>query len=365
MAEQYKIGFVGTGGISRGHAQRFQAREDCAVVAACDMRGDAVEKFADEFAVERTYTDFRLMLMKEELDIVCVCTWPNTHAEITVAAARAGAKGVLCEKPMCLSLAEADTMLLACKRAGTKLVVSHQRRFETGLTRAREMIAKGAIGKPSLMRLNRGGGLTNSNTHAIDSFRYMLGDPATAWVMGQVERTTDRWERGAPIEDLCLAYVCFEGGARVIIESDMPTSDQPENTMIFGTEGTLDVGAKGLRLLSPGSGGWQDIPVTGIDSRTEQIADFIRYIEGEIDTHRTQGDYARATMEIMLAVYESARRRALVHMPLDVFGSPLEAMIEDGSLPVTKPGRYDIRDPWWFDEVKEAEEFQRGAAEEE
>ena len=65
--------------------------------------------------------------------------------------------------------------------------------------------------------------------------------------------------------------------------------------------------------------------------------------------------------EIMLAVYESARRRALVHMPLDVFASPLEEMIKDGALPVTKPGRYDIRDPWWLDEMKA--EQQRGERE--
>ena len=353
MAELYKVGFVGTGGISRGHAQRLQARDDTEVAAACDMRPDAVAKFAEEFSVERRYTCYRDMLAKEALDIVCVCTWPNTHAAITIAAARAGAKGVLCEKPMCIDLAEADTMLLACKRSGTKLVVSHQRRFEAGTTKARELIAEGAIGKPSLMRINRGGGLTNSNTHAIDTFRYILGDPATLWVMGQVERTTDRWERCSPIEDLCLAHICFEGGARAIIESDMPPSDLPENSMIFGTEGILGVGRNALRLLNAKVGGWQEIKAEGVDSRTAQIEDLIRFVEGDIDAHRTQGEYARAAMEIMMAVYESARRRALVHMPLDVFASPLEVMIESGALPVTKPGRYDIRDPWWFDEMRE------------
>lgn len=352
MADVLKVGFVGCGGISRGHGSRFQANDETEVVAACDMRQDAVAKFASEFDVERTYQCYREMLDKEELDIVCCCTWPNTHAEITIAAARAGAKGVLCEKPMCIDLTEADTMLMACKNRGTKLIFSHQRRYQAGLEEARRLIADGAIGKPTLMRRNGGGGLTNTHTHSVDAFRYLLGDPSAQWVMGQVERQSDRWERGAPIEDLCLCYVCFDGGARAIIESDVPASDAPENSYVYGTEGMLDVQRAVVRVQNTTSGDWQEVKLEAKDERTIQIEDFLALLRGDLEEHRCDGVHAREAMEIMMATYESARTRSLVHLPLDMHGSPLELMIDDGTLPVTKPGRYDIRDAWWLDEMK-------------
>lgn len=355
MADTLKVGFVGCGGISRGHASCFRANEETAIVAACDTRPDAVEKFAKEFAVERTYAGYRDMLAAEELDVVCICTWPNSHAEITIAAARAGVKGVLCEKPMCIDLAEADTMILASKRSGTKLVIGHVRRFIAGHVEARRLIAAGAIGKPSLMRSNGGGGLSNTHTHSIDAFRFLLGDPAPVWVMGQVQRQSDRWERLSPIEDLCLCYVCFDGGARAIIESDMPKSAAPENSFIYGTEGILDIQRASVRLLSAKSTEWQEFKLESTNHVRAQIEEFLALLRGDVEAHRGDAAHARTAMEIMMAVYESARTRSLVHMPLDIYGSPLEQMIQDGTLPVTKPGRYDIRDAWWFDEMKMAD----------
>src|SRR5437667_193472 len=78
------------------------------------------------------------------------------------------------------------------------------------------------IGKPTLLRSGPEGGLLNNGTHAIDLARFLLGDPAALWVIGQVERRTDRYERGHPIEDRCAGLIGFEGGARLVIESDMP-----------------------------------------------------------------------------------------------------------------------------------------------
>ena len=333
MSEPFRVGFVGTGGISRGHAVRFQAREDTTIVAACDMRQDAVQKFAGEFGVERTYNSCRDMLAQESLDILCVCTWPDTHAEMTVAGARAGVKGVLCEKPMCIDLAQADTMIMACKKAGAKLIFSHQRRYQPVLSEARRLIAEGAIGQPTMLKRNAGGGLTNTHTHTVDFFRYLLGDPPVLWVMGQVQRQSDRWERHSPIEDLCLCYVCFENGVRAVIGSDMPASAAPENSYVYGMEGMMEVGREQVRVLDPKSAEWRESQVDGPDERTAQIQEFIEYVKGEREDHRCDAVHARAAMEIMLATYESARTRSLVYLPLETHASPLEKMIADGDRP--------------------------------
>jgi hypothetical protein len=106
---------------------------------------------------------------------------------------------------------------------------------------------------------------------------------------------------------------------------------------VFGTEGTLRWTRESLQLL--GGAGWQDVELRPSRSQHEE---FIDTLEGR-GSNRTEGALARGTMEILMAIYESARIKGLVEMPLQTKASPLRRMIEDGTLPVEKPGKYDIR----------------------
>jgi UDP-N-acetyl-2-amino-2-deoxyglucuronate dehydrogenase len=338
MGHQYRAAIIGCGGISRRHAQGFRDRPGCELVAGADVRPENAEKLAAEFGIPRTYIDYRELLQQERPDLVAICTWPGTHAEITIASAEAGARGILCEKPMCLSLAEADAMIEACERAGARLGIAHHHRFDRANTTARRLIAAGAIGAPTLLRGGPRDGLLNNGTHFIDTTRYLLGDPPAHWVMGQVERRSDRHERGHPIEDRCFGLIGFEGGARALVESDMP-QDWPGGTFIYGTEGTLRVRQGALELQNCDGAGWRPVdPEPDTDQHTELIA----WVEGGPES-RQAARLARATTEIMMAIYESARTRGLVTLPLAPGRSPLHLMIEEGMLPVEAPGAYDIR----------------------
>jgi predicted dehydrogenase len=338
MANRYRAAIVGCGGISRRHARGFHERQDCELVAGADVRPENAEKLGAEFGIPRSYLDYRELLEKERPDLLAICTWPGTHAEITTAAAEAGVRGVICEKPMCLSLAEADAMIAACERAGTRLAIAHHSRFDRVNSTARRLIAADAIGTPALLRGGTSDGLLNNGTHHIDTARYLLGDPAALWVIGQVERRTDRYERGHPIEDRCLGVIGFEGGARLLVESDLP-SDWPGGSFVHGTEGSLRIGSGTLELQNGSSSGWQSIE---LDADTNQHSEWITWVEGGPES-RQAARIARATTEIMMAIYESARTRGLVTLPLPVGPSPLHQMIEEGSLPVEVPGKYDIR----------------------
>jgi len=117
----------GRGRSSRLQQKRFQERHPQAKMAMYDT----VEE----------------MLAKENLDLVSVCTWPPLHADGVVAAAQAKAKGIVCEKPMTNSLGEADRMLEACNANGTKLIVSHQRRFNKRYVEAKQALKEGKIGQ--------------------------------------------------------------------------------------------------------------------------------------------------------------------------------------------------------------------------
>jgi len=361
---EYRVGIVGCGGISRVHARAYKAIENTEIVCCADIKEEAVNKFGEELNIPENarYLSHEAMLEAEELDIISVCTWHEPHALITIDACKAGVKGVLCEKPMATSLGAADAMLEAAAASGTKIAVGHQGRFRPVNITARELIQSGAIGQPTAAFRGSGGGLLNNGTHAIDGVCYLLGDPKAEWVMGQVSRQTDRWERRVRIEDCCAGIICFEGGMRLVMESDIP---KPElsGPSIYGTEGSIRIDKDVVYLMNSDKAGWQEIkagqPVEKPDeavmqagwsapaeSSPTQVAELIACIEGKIEEHRNSGRHARATVEIMMAIYESLRIQNVVHLPLETKESPLELMIDDGTLSVTKQGKYDIRVPF-------------------
>jgi len=345
--DKYHAGIVGCGAISRAHAKTYQKHERVDLVAVADINPDALKIFAESNRSIATYTDYKEMLDREDLDLVSVCTWHGSHAEITIAAAKKGVKGIICEKPMSVNLGQADAMIEACEKSGTKLTVEHTRRYDPANVEARRLISDGAIGKPIIVLSRTSSGLLNWGTHMIDNARYLLGDPETEWVMGQVERRTDRYERHVRIEDLCMGLVCFSNGARFVIECDLPGpefSAEPNPILVYGSHGMLAPSTDNLLLLNNRRLGWKKIKLerkkNGLLMHLEEL---IAWIEGEVNEHRCSGRQARYTVEIMMSIYESLRIKGLVRMPLKTKENPLEIMIEDGTLPVEKPGKYDIR----------------------
>ncbi len=344
--QTYRIGIIGCGGMGRSHSRSWQKQENAEVVAAMDIYEESAKRVADEYSVPAIYTDVDEMLAKEDLDIVSITTWQGPRAEATVAAAKAGVKGIMGEKPMSASLGQANDMLEACEQNNVKLVIGHQGRYSPVNTEIRRLVAAGAIGQPTTLhhRAKAHAGLLNTGTHAIDGWRYLLSDPETLWVIGQTSRTTDRWERRTICEDLCMGLVCFEGGARAIYEGDLP---DPAVSMprIAGTEGQIRNGDNGTVLLQNGDAkGWQTITPT--PEPKNQFQELIEWIEGKIPTHRGRGEQARYTIEIMMAIYESLRIKNVVYMPLETKELPLELMVNDGTLPVLEEGKYDLRTPF-------------------
>jgi len=346
MAKTYRVGIIGCGGMGNSHARAYSKKASTELVAAMDINEASVKKLAEGYSIPAVYTDYNQMLKEEELDIVSITTWQGVRAEITVAAANAGVKGILGEKPMSSSLGEANDMIEACDKNGAKLAIGHQSRFSPTIIEIRRLVADGAIGQPTLVNhiAKRNAGLLNTGTHAIDRWRCILSDPETLWVIGQTARTTDRWERRSICEDLCMGLVCFEGGTRGIYEGDLP---EPRVAMptVTGTEGKIKTGEGSAVLLQNDKvGGWQEITPSPV--KTDQFQELIDCLEGKIPEHRNSGRQARYTVEIMMAIYESLRIKNVVTMPLETRESPLDLMVEDGTLPVLKEGRYDIRAPF-------------------
>ena len=351
MGKTYKVAIVGCGGIGHSHMEGYNLLENIDVIAVVDPVEQARQTYIGAYDIPKGYASIEEMLENESPDIVSVCTWHLLHPAPTIAAAKAGVLGVLCEKPMAIGMAAADSMVNACDASGTKLAISHQRRFTPGWEKARELIAENAIGEPIFAKNRVAEGLANWGTHSIDGTRFALGDPMPDWVMGSVERKTDRYERDTAIEDACIGLVHFDSGVELLIESDLIREGAGAGFFqIQGSEGMIDVKETKLRLFNAGTSGWQDIDLNlaegqkaiGGATNAAQVKELIAWIEGGPE-HRGSGRQARVTVEIMMAIYESARRHSRISFPLEEKAYPLDKMLEEGMLPVEVEGRYDIR----------------------
>ena len=354
MSTTYRAAVIGCGGMGVCHARAYKQVEHVELVAAVDPLAAARDQFRQTVGVPQVFATTEELLAAVQPDLVSVCTWHPLHPAPTVAAARAGVKGIICEKPMAISLGAADEMLSACEEHGTKLVIGHQRRFTRGWERGRALVQEGAIGEPVWVNARIAEGLLNWGTHTIDGIRFVLDDPAAEWVMGAVERNTDRYERDTLIEDSCMVLVNFVGGVQAFIESDLRRDGATAGAFqLRGTAGLLDVAESQVRLFNATTGGWHDVPLgddaggypaIGDQTHVAQVQELLTWIEGGPE-HRGAGRRARATVEIMMALYQSAREHQVVRLPLVEPGNPLELMVAEGKLPVRVPGRYDIRDP--------------------
>lgn len=349
---RYTAAVVGCGSIGNAHMEGYNLIDDIEVIAVCDPSPPARKTYMDEYGIEGEFESVEAMMAQAKPDIVSVCTWHLLHPAPTIAAAKGGAKAVICEKPMAIGMGAADSMVDGCAENGTKIVISHQRRFTPGWEKAKALVEEGAIGKPLFVTNKVAEGLTNWGTHSIDGSRFVLGDPVAEWVMGAVERRTDRFERDTLVEDACMGLVHFTSGLQLFIQSDLMREGATAGSFdIRGSEGFLCVSETKVTLMNASTDGWQDIDLglaegdkaIGGNTNAAQVKELIAWIEGDIETHRNAGTNARETVEIMMALYESARQNHVIRMPLVEKGYPLELMVAEGRLPVEVEGRYDIR----------------------
>ena len=131
-----RAAIVGCHGIGKTHAKAIEQATMVELVTLCDLDKQIASELAHEYGEIPVYTDISKMLAEVEPDIVCLAVPTSAHAPLTVQSARAGVKGILCEKPMAKNLAEAHDMMEACRDSETQLIVNHQRRTVPTLARS-------------------------------------------------------------------------------------------------------------------------------------------------------------------------------------------------------------------------------------
>ncbi|MEM3045545.1 MAG: Gfo/Idh/MocA family oxidoreductase [Candidatus Bathyarchaeia archaeon] len=336
--KRYRVGVIGVGSIAQWHSQGYKGVAATQVVAACDLSEERLGRYAAEYGVSSCYTDYAEMLRRESLDIVSICTWPQLHHEMTVEACRQGVKAILCEKPMALSLDEADDMIRTCELAGVKLQVGHQLRYTVQAVRAKQLIDEGQIGGLfSIHGMRTGGDLLTNAIHTADLMRFFAGDTPVDWVFGQVDATRRRTGYGHAVEDSAIGYLRFRDGTRGFLECGEITDLGNHRVLINGTEGQIEVNPLGLhdpkgpwlRARLKNATRWETVPVTFREedpfiAEVKALLDWIETGKEPVTTARQ----ARATQEVIFAIFESARRRAVVKLPLQVSKHPLFTLMD-------------------------------------
>ena len=149
----YRVGIIGAGGIANCHARAVQELSETELVAICDISKTALNNFGKTFDVPSQTTNLRDMLHGNEIDILIVCTWGNSHAPITVEAAQTGSlKAILCEKPISASFVECQKMIESAKHNNVLLAEAFKFRHHPCHLRVKHLIDTGAIGKIALIR---------------------------------------------------------------------------------------------------------------------------------------------------------------------------------------------------------------------
>ena len=254
MAKKYTFGLIGCGRISRNHLEAIAAAPDASLQAVCDIDHVALKAAETKYNCQG-YSDYKVMLADPKLEIVNICIPSGLHAQMAVAAMRAG-KHVIVEKPMAMSLYEADTMIKAAAENGVKMGVVHKNRFNKPVMKLRSELEDGKFGRlthgSATVRWNRdenyyrqaswrgtmandGGCLMNQSIHIIDLLQWMLGE------VREVFAYTATNLRKIEGEDIGAAVLKFANGALATIEA--ATTIYPQNLEVsigvFGSTGTV------------------------------------------------------------------------------------------------------------------------------
>ncbi len=338
MSETYRAAIIGTGGIARTHAGYYMAGERTQIVAGCDISEERLTAFCDEREIEGRYADYEQMLAEVRPDIVSVCTWNGTHMPISIAAIEAGARAVISEKPMSDELGGPMDAVALAEERGCRFVVHHQTRFSPGYNAARRLVAEGAIGAPVSVHMRTGGGLLNSASHLIDAVRFILGEPAWEYVVGWIQRDTNRFERGSYCEEKTHALVGFAGGHELVVSVDMVDGVKHKHFQLLGPEGVINFDREQATLINA-RGAHEPQAI----EQPRYLDELLAWMEGG-PVHRNVASGALETHRIMMAIYQSARIRSRVEPPFEKRGCALDEMILAGELPCAGEP-YDIRRP--------------------
>jgi len=349
-----KYALIGCGRIATKHI-KAAVNNDLQIAAVCDIVPQHIQSLLAKHELEqdnsiKRYQDYKQMLKEQHPELVAIATESGKHAQLALACLDEGCN-VIIEKPMAMSIADADKIIAKAKQTGLKVAACHQNRFNIAVQELCQALEKGRFGKLSHgsinVRWNRnkdyytqapwrgtwaedGGCLMNQCIHGIDLLRWMLGNEVTE-VYGQTRQQLHNYLQA---EDVGMAVVKFRNGAVATIEGTTNVYPQnlEETLYVFGEKGTVKLGGKSCNHIDV----WNfadesesDTARKGLEEATANVygnghtslyADMISAIKKN-RTPYVDAQAGKNALELVLAVYKSQKEGKPVQLPLTSFAS--------------------------------------------
>ena len=347
---EYRFGIIGLGMIAHYHAKAIQAMKGVRLVAVASRSKAKAEEFGSQYGVEGLGS-YRALVERDDIDIVTICTPSGAHLEPAVLAAEHG-KHVLCEKPLEVTLPRLDRMIASCRQHRVLLGGIFPSRTSEVYQRIKQAVDAGRLGRLTLgsayikwwrtqayydsaawrgtQRLDGGGCLMNQGIHTIDLLQWFMG-PAVEVRAFTACRAHTRIE----VEDVAAAAIRFQSGALGVIEG--ATSAWPGHAKrieLCGDQGgvatreddlatwTFAKPAKGdaalrarLGARDTGKGGAADPKAISFVGHQRQFEDFVAALRAG-RAPMVDGTEGRKAVELILAIYRSAKTGRTVRLPL-------------------------------------------------
>lgn len=335
-----KVAFTGTGYINKIHARACLTAGNAELVGVVNHRPESRENFAAEFTIPTQADSVEELLAKTRVDALIVSTPNYLHATETIRALEAGIH-VMVEKPMAMTAAEAAEMIAAGNGSGALLMVAHCWRFDEEVLWLRDQVAEGRLGPIirtkgygvhsnwgpggwfTQAKFAGGGAMADMGIHALDTVRFLLGDPLPQSVYARIGTHYGNFD----VDDTGVIIVNWQGGVTSYLESGwwQPHSDGPEAaTQLYGKKGFGSVYPTLLKLPNPAAKRVDEVnpgfayprkdhaPQTMYDA---QVAHFFECIENG-SRPNPGGHEGWVNMLVVDAAYESARTGKVVEIKI-------------------------------------------------
>lgn len=322
-----KVGLIGGGGIADAHIRGYRAyAETISVTAVADVVYQTASRRAAELGAIG-YTDFRQMILDADLDAVDICLPHHLHAEAIIAAAAAG-RHILCEKPLCLTVEEADRVRLAIAAAGVTLMCAHNQLFLPAVAKAKQLLYEGILGTVYEVRTtdsffndfdpqnmgwrataatSGGGELIDTGYHPTYLLVHLAGSaPAEATAL--LSRHRLRFMEG---EDSAQVLVRFDNGVVGHLVTSWAYDPPPgtEKFSVVGERGSLASDGRSLVVTLRGSGS-QTYDFEDVDTYVSEIGHFADCLRSGTRPLHTEKE-GLEVLGLILAAYEGAHSRTI------------------------------------------------------
>jgi len=249
--KKLKLGVIGTGRIGKVHiATLVQSVPKAEVVAIADINIAGAREVAKDFGISTVYSNYMDVINNPEVEAVVICSPTNTHAQYVIAAAKAG-KHIFCEKPVDLSLEVIRGALDAVNKAGVKMMVGFNRRFDPNFYKIRQLVTEGKIGEPHILKITSrdpapppaeysavsGGMFMDMTIHDFDMARYIVGSEVTEVYTKAAVMVDPEIGKAGDVDTAVITLTFANGAIGVIDNSRKAVYGYDQRVEIFGSKG--------------------------------------------------------------------------------------------------------------------------------